>query len=152
LAEQYNVSSRTIERDARVAEAISAIGESSPVCRTGRPEAKRNILSGATGISRRRLQELATGPQEDLEEIATSIEDGTFDLSADRQGRVRVATPDKGGPEAPVHDVMELLNTAIAKMADYFNTQQPASGDDAAGLRARLRSHIDMLEDLYRQI
>jgi hypothetical protein len=158
LAEQYNVSSRTIERDARVAEAISAIGEASP-------EAKINILSGASGISRRYLQELATGPQEAITEVAANIEDGTFDLSADRQGRVRAA-PDacprlsgrqvssrqESGSETPVYDVMELLNTAIAKMADYFNMQQPASGDDAAGWRARLRSHIDMLEDLYRQI
>jgi hypothetical protein len=106
LAEQYNVSSRTIERDARVAEAISAIGESSP-------EAKKNILSGAAGISRRHLQELAVGPQDAITEVAASIEEGTFE----RRG---AAPPDENGSETPVYDAMELLNTAIAKMADYL--------------------------------
>jgi len=46
LAEQYSVSPVTIRRDAQIANAINAIGESAP-------EAKTDILSGKTQISRR---------------------------------------------------------------------------------------------------
>jgi len=59
LAEQYNVSPSTNQRDAQLSDAIMAIGAVSP-------EAKRKILSGRGNISRQRLQELASATEEEI--------------------------------------------------------------------------------------
>jgi hypothetical protein len=59
LAEQYNVSRSTIKRDAMIADAIGAIGRESP-------QAKMDILSGKTNISRKQLQELTTGSEDEI--------------------------------------------------------------------------------------
>ena len=72
LAEVYNVSRATIKRDAPIATAIDAIGEASP-------DIKRDILAGRIRISRRHLQELATGAEEDIAALIKSIEGGTFE-------------------------------------------------------------------------
>ena len=72
LAGEYNVSPSTITRDALVATAINAIGASSP-------DAKRSILDGSSGITRRQLQELAVGQGEGVAEVAGRIEDGSFE-------------------------------------------------------------------------
>jgi len=45
LAEKYNLSKRTIERDSKLADALTVLGEVSP-------EAKLSILSGETKVSR----------------------------------------------------------------------------------------------------
>jgi len=52
LADQENVSEKTIRRDALFAKAIDKIGEVNP-------ELKRNILSGKTKINKSQVQELA---------------------------------------------------------------------------------------------
>ena len=137
LADQYNVSPKTIERDAQLAEAIDAFGEVSP-------EAKREILSGGANISRQRLRELATGPEDELRLAAESIAEGTFD-----QRRAQAPKPEASGKE-----LMEAFNAAIDKMAGEFGIAiQRLKGEiDAAELRLALRGHIDKLEDLYRQI
>ena len=72
LAEQYNVSRDTIKRDAQIAKAIGAIGRESA-------EAKRKILSGRAGISRKQLREFLAGAENDIIDVAVSIEDGTFE-------------------------------------------------------------------------
>jgi hypothetical protein len=135
LAEQYNVSPKTIERDSRVAEAIDAIGESSP-------EAKREILSGAADISKKQLRELAAeATQDEIKAVAESISDGTF-------GRRKPAEPKEA------QDAMAAFSAAISKMADEFGAavKRLANDVDAGELRAALRGHIEKLEDLYRQI
>ena len=72
LAKQYNVSNITIKRDSRIAEAINAIGEKSP-------EAKRNILSGKVGITRKQLNEILKAESDDIQDIADKIVEGSFD-------------------------------------------------------------------------
>ena len=52
LAAQYNVSRSTIKRDSQLADAISAIGITSPA-------AKRDILAGKARVSRKKLCELS---------------------------------------------------------------------------------------------
>ena len=66
LAKQYHVSEPTIRRDEKFADAIIAIGKNSP-------EAKRNILSGTTDITRKQLRELMTGKEEDIMDTAKKI-------------------------------------------------------------------------------
>ena len=72
LANQYRVSSKTIRRDAAVAEAIEMIGEISP-------EAKRKILSGEILVDKKKLQVLSAGPKELIEEVAAAIETGAYE-------------------------------------------------------------------------
>ena len=72
LAEQYNVSRNTIKRDSEFADAINSIGEISP-------EAKRRILSGSSGITRKHLKTLVQGAEDDIREVAENIENGTFE-------------------------------------------------------------------------
>ncbi|MCL1901360.1 MAG: hypothetical protein FWG51_03055 [Firmicutes bacterium] len=92
------MSPKTIRRDAKVAEAIDIIGETSP-------EAKKMILSGEAKISKKDLEELSSKPKEELAEIAAGIEDGTYE---------------KGGPEAPAaaeKNSLPPLDTMIDKIA-----------------------------------
>ena len=142
LAEQYNVSSRTIERDARIAVALAAIGEVSP-------DAKREILSGATRINRKHLQELAAGTEDDIIDVAMRIDDGTFE----RRKAANPATPESMDLES-LPDEMHPLTYDIIKVTSAFNAdlQRLTQGSDATQLRTTLRSHIETLEGLYGQI
>jgi ParB-like chromosome segregation protein Spo0J len=132
LAGEYNVSKNTIKRDAQLAEAIEAIGESSP-------EAKREILSGTANISRTRLQELAaSGTEDEIKSIAESLEQGTYEK------------PKKSSDDV-FRSILAALNGAIAKMAEAYTAQmQTSSADEAAQMKTALRGHIKKLEDLYR--
>ena len=62
LGEQYRVTGRTIRRDAKLAKALSSIGEVSP-------EAKRKILSGEVHINKNRLEALSSADQDEIEAI-----------------------------------------------------------------------------------
>ena len=140
LAEQYNVSKNTIKRDAQLAQAINAIGESSP-------EAKKDILSGNANITRQRLQELAGGGSEDeIRSIAESIETGTYE-------KPKRSAAGEMDSNAVFQGILDALNAVIAKIADAysFGMEKAADAGDADALRAVLRGHIDKLEALYKQ-
>jgi hypothetical protein len=136
LSEQYNVSPKTIDRDAQTARAIDAIGASSP-------EAKRDILSGAVGIDRKYLRKLAAGPEDEIKETAASIAEGTF-------ARRKTASE----PDVSAAGVMEAFNAAIDKMADEFELAIERLKDELGEdeLKTALRKHIDKLEGLYSRI
>jgi len=95
LSEQYRVSPRTIKRDAQIADVIIAIGKESI-------DAKTDILSGKTRISRKLLKEMASGPEEDIVKTATEIATGVFDADAskgagDTKGAIgNVSSPQHG--------------------------------------------------------
>jgi len=74
LSEQYRVSSVTIRRDAQIADVLVAIGKESQ-------EAKNDILSGKTRISRKQLREIAGETDENVSRTASQIAAGTFELS-----------------------------------------------------------------------
>ena len=63
LAEQHNVSERTIRDDAHVTKAVDKIGETSLV-------AKQKILAGEVGINKKDLIKLASKPKEELAALA----------------------------------------------------------------------------------
>ena len=139
LADEYNVSHATITRDSKLSEAIDAIGENST-------EARREILSGKSGISRQRLQELATGgSKEEIKSIAESIEQGTYE-------RPKKSTVEP--PEGIFQGILDALNGVMAQIAQAYSAdiRRAANENDAAQLRAALRGHIDKLEDLYRSL
>ena len=169
LADQYNVSRNTINRDAKIAEAIDAIGESSP-------EAKRMILSGEIKLSKKELEALSDMTNNELAEIALEIEGGTYEKRKSDTGATVEADGVSGGGANPIFDATgdstvsifarpggssgsmlsgtQSFDTAIGKIAEafYAELRKLAEKDDAAGLKTALRSHIDMLEDLYRQM
>jgi len=139
LANKYNVSRSTIERDAQVSTAIDAIGETSP-------DIKRDILSGKTQISRARLQELATGSSDDVAETVLHIEEGTFENR-------RTGAASSGGTSSfpPEYDEMLPWERQFNLMTDEFRLlmRSHAKTDDKPAMKTALRQYIKMLEDLY---
>jgi len=142
LATQYKVSPKTIRRDAKVAEAINTIGSTSP-------EAKRNILSGEAGITRKHLNELLSGAEEDIAETVAKIEEGTFERK-----RPVGSVPEDRDSAAHVFVIFDPLHSAIIKLSNEFilDIQMLAGNSNGEGLKATIRSYIDALEDYYEQI
>jgi hypothetical protein len=143
LATRYRVSPRTIERDAKIAEAIDAIGEASP-------EAKQMILAGEASISKKDLEELSSRPKEEITAIAEEIEKGTYENK-------KTAASSRESPARPVDSIlagMRPLETIISKLSDGFNSDLPkiTKKADRAQLKTALRAFIDRLEDLYGRI
>ena len=138
LAEQYNVSSRTIKRDALLATAINKIGEASP-------ETKIDILSGKTRISRKQLKELTGDSEADVQEIVTQIIEGTFENK--RPGATKPG-------DTIDNDNMQPWEKEFSIMTDEFRQvlRTHAKSDDTDSVRSALRQYISMLEDLYNNI
>ncbi|MDR2713207.1 MAG: hypothetical protein LBB91_08875 [Clostridiales bacterium] len=141
LGKRYKVSSMTIKRDAKVAEAISAIGEVSPA-------AKSKILSGEINIDKSELKKLSAMPREDIEAIAVDIESGTYEKK-----KSAAQTP-SGQESSRILVKMAPLNTAIGKISNVFQAELPkiATQEERSQVKTTLRSYIDTLEDLYKQI
>ena len=141
LADKYNVSPRTIKRDAVVAKAISAIGDISP-------DIKMDILSGKTRISKVKLNELANGTEDDISDAVMQIEEGTF---VNRRTKVSGGEGSLGGSDIIVMKPWEMQ---FSKMTDGFRQvlRGYADSDDTTLVKAALREYIGMLEELYRDI
>ena len=128
LSDQYDVSRSTIQRDAQLADAITAIGRTSP-------DAKRDILARKARISKTKLLELSAGPEEDIIEVATSIENGTFKAkNTDTQTQ-----PESGSPADLILKGMRTMNKVI-KNGDKFE------------LKLEIKSLMDLLEICYKQV
>jgi len=166
LAKQYKVSRNTIRRDAKVSEAIDAIGMTSP-------EAKKSILSGETRITKKHLNELIGGTGEAITETAVKIGNGTFenkrpvnsapvDDDGFDDGGLDGGGSDVGydadrsddGTDDPALTGLNPVNAAIIKLSDDFNSdaRRLATGNDATELKTTIRSFIAALEDLYVQL
>jgi len=143
LSEQYKVSPKTIERDAKVAQAIDAIGEISP-------EAKRKILSGDAVLDKKVLQELSSKPKQELTELAAEIQDDTYTA---RKLEAKAAAKQKDSADI-LFGKMRSVDTAIDKFTEAFVSELPKviRSADKVGLRIALRSSIDQLEELYKQL
>ena len=150
LAKQYNVSEPTIRRDEKFADAVNAIGESSP-------EAKRNILSGQACITRKQLRELMIGDEEHLVETAKKIEEGTFERPKPERTKQNNEsdsesqnTHNPNAPDAATHPMHAII---FKETEDFSAVLQKLNSDTKAlQLKTTLRSHIDILESLYLQL
>ena len=143
MAKKYKVSRNTIKRDAKASEAIDAIGMTSP-------EAKKSILSGETSITKKYLNELITGINEDIAETADRIEKGTFE-------KKKPASPiPADGSKSDGAALAELnpLHAAVIKLSDGFSADlyRFAKNSDTAGLKTVIRLFIEALEDVYEQM
>ena len=145
LAEQYSVSRDTIKRDAKLADAIDAIGETSP-------EAKRKILSGRVQIGKNRLEALSSASQDEIETIAAAIESGAFEGGRAQRGSARTQE-DSDLELGSAFPELQKLNDIISDFAKNFNNMlREANADDPMELKTVLRSYINELEELYRSI
>ena len=160
LSGQYHVSPKTIKRDAKVSGAIDAIGEVSN-------EAKRMILSGEVSIDKKVLEGLSSGSREDLVELATKIEDGTYekkrpatvavkaDEGSDPPGALSVvhvpSVPESGETD---HMSVQQIETAAAQLMDdlFYQLQKYSNQGNAAELKTALRIYINLLEGLLRKV
>jgi len=128
LAEKYNVSRRTIQRDSKLADALVALGEASP-------QAKLSVLSGETKITRAQLNAMLTGYDDAVADMVESIENGTF-------------------AERRVNTNSRTLDSAFLKISDLIRRElnglsKTYTPDE---VKSALKSHIASLEAIYEQI
>jgi len=155
IAEQYHVSAKTIQRDAKVAQAIEAIGDISH-------EAKLKILSGEVDLDKQGLRELSSKTSDELGGIAKAIEQGTYEKAKPQKSEPEAAKPPRSTNEKDVAtsaashlDTHQLdaqqLDAALTREEGDFKLawQQRMADKEKAGLKPLLRSHIDKLEKLY---
>jgi len=151
IAKIYNVSGKTIKRDAQVASAIIAIGEISP-------EIKQGILSGKLHISNKQLHELATGTKDDIAEVIKQIEDGTFvsRAPAAAQELAEAAGDDtlNSTDPFPDHPDMQPWEKQFTVMTNEFRSmvRTQSKPNDTSAAKSALRQYIDMLENLYKEM
>ena len=100
------------------------------------------ILTGEVAINKTKLEVLSNAPKEDIAAVATEIENGTYKRRA---------------PRTPISDTIipeiRKLNEVIRGFANNFNSMlQQLNKGSTVELKSVLRSYIDQLEDLYRDI
>ena len=150
LAGQYRVSPKTITRDAQLANALDAIGETSP-------EAKRRILAGETKMEKNLLQELTAKPKEEIEAVAASIEEGTYEKkkpvpTAPTEAEDGRTDPDRGksasaGPQrTDTANIIGLTEIFLARLREL------EKANDTGELKSELRFFIENLEVLYLRV
>ena len=129
LANQYNVSRATIERDAVVASAITAIGKISPA-------AQRDIIANKIPISRKTLRQLSAGPEEGVALLVSQIEEGAFEKK--KSGQTESGELEKEFKRITKDFYFELHNYSI--------------NGDTDSLKAASGLYMSKLEDLFGQI
>ncbi|MDR2600482.1 MAG: hypothetical protein LBC73_09440 [Oscillospiraceae bacterium] len=148
LSDRFNISPRTIKRDAEMANVIEAIGRISK-------DAKQEILLEKTKISRKKLRGLSDASEHEITEIARSIEDGTFDIEelriklesqSDKSSNTELDSNDY------INDIVRSLVTPIISAANSFgaNLQNLKQNSNSNDVKSMLRAYIDDLEKLYR--
>jgi len=147
LASQYRVSTKTIERDNNISQAIDAIGKISP-------EAQRKILSGEVAVDKKELEKLMQKPLVEIEEIAAEIEDGTYDRVARRKAAASAASALDKHADDSIPEEMRGISSAISSITDSFYSQlwEHMKNVDLEEVKSAIRSYITLLEELYREI
>jgi len=158
LSTIYHVSPRTMNRDSKVALAISTIGESSP-------EAMRMILSGNVRLDKKELIDLSATPNQELSEIASKIEDGSYKKEKAKareekrlgslvspEGQGNLISP--GSPSVRVAAGIESLHTAIIKLTNDLDSVLPNITDpgEKSALKDEISNHIVLLEQLRARL
>lgn len=147
LSKKFKVSQMTIRRDAKIADAIDAIGEVSS-------EAKKMILQGEVAISKKELQEVAALPKGEVKKIAQAIVEGTWEggVLADVKTEERPAS--SGSASVPAETTERPLLRELRMLTDgfYDQLQQYKIAADQTRLKAALQAYINDLQELHGQI
>ena len=143
LADKYKVSKNTIERDAKLSDAIDKIGETSP-------EVKRQILAGESKIDKKVLEGLALKPKEEISELTLSIEDGTYEKKKPGSSEQK----ENNGGAMTMHAGTTPLSAEIANMTSGYAAEliKHTENGNTEELKTTLRAFIDKLEDLYKRV
>ena len=134
LADEYDVSPKTIKRDAKLAETIISIGEKSP-------EAKELILSGKANISRKRLIELSAADEDEVIDTIEQINSGTHQ-------------PRRSNASDSLQPGVQLtFDGFIERIANEIDSgiKKLSSGNNEVSKTA-IRSLIGRLEQLYENL
>ena len=153
LGKRFNVSKNTIERDGRVANAIKAIAEVSI-------DAKRKILSGEVPVDRSKLQRLSTASKEEIEEVVSQINDGSYNRKDHRISKSPESEPaheKPGGSNTgarPPQSEANYVDTMVSLIAGNLDSTLKSLTNEGGipELKTSLRSLINSLEELYRSI
>jgi len=140
LADQYKVSKNTIWRDAKISDAITAIGTASPV-------AKQRLLGGDVRLDKRILEELSSWPEDEITEIAAKIEDGTYENKRTRKPAEGETGPDDR-TEPEVHPLCTVIINTMAEFSSRLRGYGPHSGQTE--IKEELRGCITSLEELLQ--
>jgi len=140
LADKYNVSPITIIRDAKLSETIDEIGKAFP-------EAKVKILSGEVSINKNVLQEHASKPKEEISEIATKIEEGTYEKRTSE-----TPATNNSNTSNQNNNVIQKLNNIIIKATDDINTElkNVNSIGERVESKIAIQTFINTLEGIYK--
>jgi len=140
LSKKYRVSPKTIRRDAKISETIDNIGEKSP-------EAKRKILSGEISINKRDLEQLSSKPKAELEILADEVEDGSYSKN-------KPANIHKKSNSVSINPETQPFEAAIVMITSslFDELRKQSNKTDTVVFKTTLRSYIDKLENIYRQI
>jgi len=152
VGERFNVSSATIERDAKVAEALKAIAEISP-------EAKQKILSGEVPVDRNKLQRLSKAPREEIEDVVEQIIAGTYNRN-DYRIRKTIENIKSQANNPNISNIQNdsneqsHFNTHINQINNIINTTIKLLTPDSniSELKIYLRVLIDSLEEMHENI
>ncbi len=123
IADQYNVSERTIRLDAEAADAIGKIAKTSP-------DAKKKILSGKSSVTKKDLVKLNKASGAEISEVAGQIADGTYSKK-DKQAATAAEADAEAPPTEQIAD--SPADTHVPEQA--IPAMDEAQSDNAPSLR-----------------
>ena len=137
------VVSLSLSLPAKVADAIDAVGKTSP-------DAKRRILSGEINISKKQLKELSSGSAAEIESISADIVNDTFK----KQLPAIKTHAEYFNPVDSIYTALKPLEMNIEKLSGTLSSNLPKITNkfDRAEVKLALKSNIDKLEALYKQL
>ena len=161
LRERFKVAPATIRRSAYAVRGLEAIGAISP-------EAERKIASEEVRVNKQVLQNARNTPEDELAQLARMIEQGTYEKpkpNPTSSGAGSAGTPGTSGPQdklgtsdpqgtssASPAGSHPLQLTIFMLMDDLSSELQQVKSDDTARQKTALRSYIDKLEEIYKEL
>jgi len=152
VGKRFSVSSATIERDAKVAEALTVIAEISP-------EAKEKILSGEVAVDRSKLQRLSKASKDEIIEVVNQINTGTYDRNDYRikktpenieKQRYDLHVQAVQFESADNHNLNTIINEINNEINITINSLSPNS--NITELKQALKTLIESLEKIFDNI
>ena len=151
IGKKFNVSKTTIERDAKVAEALSAIAKISP-------EAKQKILSGEVPFDRNKLQRLSKAPKEEIEDVVRQINEGTYNRNDYRIKKTPEQTQTQQNYFAAFSQneatENENIDSTVSQLINSINEKvnSLSQKNNMPEFKTSLRTFIDSLEEIYKSL
>jgi len=151
VGKRFNVSSATIERDSRVANALTAIAEVSP-------DAKRKILSGEIPVDRNKLQKLSKSSKTELEDVVAQIDAGIYNRYDYRGKKPETQEQSKNDSSGkfPIQNQTEepYIDTIVSFISGNLNMTLKLLPRDCgvSELKSSLKTFINSLDELYNSL